>query len=139
MKTNCGIRKPIPEVKRGDVRVMPAGSHVYYVRTPEELEALYADDRRRGDTIDDAGERRIHHRQGTIRLEEPTSVMILALKGAPWHAWHRKPRGLVRAVITSGPNVGIEVSLTKQAFAAHPPVVESNFHLDPVQSHPFLR
>ncbi|NCA17920.1 MAG: hypothetical protein EBS90_12910, partial [Betaproteobacteria bacterium] len=68
-------------VKKGDVYLMSTGSSVFYIRSQQELEALYEDDRRRGDTLDSAGEPRIHNRQGRIYFAEPTTVMVLGLTG----------------------------------------------------------
>jgi hypothetical protein len=102
------------KVKRGDVYLMPRGSSVWYVLSQKELDALYEDDRRRGDTLDSAGEPRIHNRQGRIYFAEPTTVMVIGLTGAQWGSWYNKPVGLVRAIITSGANLGTEISVTKQ-------------------------
>jgi hypothetical protein len=110
-------------VKKGNIYHMPRGSSVFYVLSQQELEALYEGDRLRGDTLDSAGEPRIHNRQGRIYFAEPTTVMVLGLTGARWASWHKRPVGLVRAVVTSGPQTGKEVAVTKKEL------------LDSVQSH----
>ncbi|NBW06396.1 MAG: hypothetical protein EBR82_00030 [Caulobacteraceae bacterium] len=106
------------KVKKGDVYLMSTGSSVFYIRSQQELDALYEDDRRRGDTLDSAGEPRIHNRQGRIHFTEPTTVMVVGLTGAQWGSWYNKPVGLVRAVVTSGPSLGREVTVTKAALLA---------------------
>ena len=110
------VKATIAKVKKGDVYLMPRGSSVFYVLSQQELEALYEDDRHRGDTLDSAGEPRIHNRQGRICFAEPTTVMVIGLTGAQWGSWHNRPVGLVRAVVTSGPFLGKEVTVTKKVL-----------------------
>jgi len=104
------------KIKKGTVYVFPKGGEVYYVRTPDELKDLYAADQATGNTLNSAGESLIHNRQGSIRFVEPTTVMIVGLTRAEWHSWYNKPVGLVRAVVTSGPNIGRQVSVTKKVL-----------------------
>lgn len=112
------------KVRRGEIVVFPAGSRVHYVLTPQELEALYEDDRRRGDTMDCAGESRIHHRQSSIRFDVATSVLVTGLTGVEWHSWYKKPSGLIKGVVTSGRNVGVEVSFDKGYASKLPRLTE---------------
>lgn len=103
----------IRPVRRGDVYLLPEASAVYYTRTDAQLSALYEDDHRRGDTMDSAGEPRVYSRQGVMTFDEPTTVLITSLRGVPWHAFSRRPPGLVQGVVTSGRWLGTMVVLKK--------------------------
>ena len=104
------------DVKRNSVHVLQPKAEVYYIRNDEEMAALYAADAAAGNGMTDAGESRVHARQGSIRFADPTTLVVVGLTKAPWAAWGNKPAGLVRAVVTSGPYMGREVTVTKKTL-----------------------
>jgi len=114
--TTKGYNWIINNVKKNSVYVLQRKAVVYYIRNDEEMAALYAADAAAGNGMTDAGESRVHSRQLSIRFADPTTLMVVGLTNVPWEAWHNRPVGLVRAVVTSGPYTGREVTVTKKTL-----------------------
>ena len=88
---------------------------LYYTLSEEEVSRMREDDRRSGNVLDSAGEPRIYNRQGRIVVvkDDDITVMVTSLNGVDWHSWDRKPKGLVRAVVTTGSGAGREVAVSR--------------------------
>lgn len=73
------------------------------------------DDRRSGDVLDSAGEPRNYNSQGRIIVhkDDDITVMVTSLNGVDWCGWDSKPKGLVRAVVTTGKFVGRAVAVSR--------------------------
>lgn len=89
---------------------------LFYTRSEEELSRMCEDDRRSGDVLDSAGEPRIYNSQGRIIVhkDDDITVMITSLVGADWSGWYRKPKGLVKAVVTTGSLIGRQVAVHRR-------------------------
>ena len=88
---------------------------LFYTHSEEEVSRMREDDRRSGNVLDSAGEPRIYNRQGCIVVvkDDDITVMVTSLSGYDWYGWGRKPKGLVRAVVTTGQFVGREVAVSR--------------------------
>ena len=102
------------KIARGDSYFLAPNATVYYTRGADEIRRMYEDDRRNGNTMQDDGESRIHSRQGSSTVKEPTMVYIQRLNAVEWRGWGKKPAGLVIAVITSGPHIGQTVAVERR-------------------------
>ena len=114
METNKDKVKVAKKIARGDSYFLDPAVTVYYTRSDDELRRMYEDDRRHGNTMRDDGESRIHSRQGTVWLPAPTAVVITRLNGAEWHGYNNKPRGLLVAMVITGPYIGRTVAVERR-------------------------
>ena len=114
METNKDKVKVAKKIARGDSYFLDPAVTVYYTRSDDELRRMYEDDRRNGNTMRDDGESRIHSRQGTVCLPAPTAVVITRLNGAEWYGYNNKPRGLLVAMVITGPYIGRTVAVERR-------------------------
>lgn len=89
-------------MKKGETIIIPSGTYYWWTRSSEELNALYAKDAATGNTLDSAGEPRLHSRTGTATTTEDTSAIVVRTRGAPWDHWVRKPKGLIEVLAPIG-------------------------------------
>lgn len=118
METKRSKVKVANKIKPGDCFFLPAGAAAYYTRSHREVALMYEDDRRCGNTMGDDGESRVYSQQGSFITKEPTILYIQRLNGVEWHGYCKKPVGLVRATITSGPHLGRTVGVYRQDLHA---------------------
>jgi len=102
------------KISRGDIFQLNEFASLFYTRSKEELDNMYAEDRLAGNMYGDDGEPRIYSSQGSLLANVGTTVVVTALKGAEWSGWGRKPTGLIKVVVTSGRYLGREVVLRKR-------------------------
>ena len=101
-------------IARGASYFLAPNATVYYTRGDDEVRRMYEDDRRSGNTMRDDGESRIHSRQGSVFLVPATAVVITRLNGAEWYGYNNKPRGLVVAMVITGPYTGRTVAVERR-------------------------
>lgn len=85
----------------------------YYTRSDAEMDQLYESDRINGRCIDEVGETRIYSRQGALLVENAT-VIVTSLQGCVWSGFGRKPKGLVKVIVTGGRYLGREMTITRK-------------------------
>lgn len=111
-------------MKKGDVIVLgvdtPADDgpedhcHVWYNKTPEDIEDEKKYDKEAEYFFDSAGEPLLYCSVGALQLKTGTTAIVTKTSNVRWSHWNRKPRFLVEGIITSGRFLGRTVMFVNE-------------------------
>jgi hypothetical protein len=82
-----------------DTMTLNAGTTVWYLRNPEDIEAQRARDIANGRTMTDDGETILYSKVGSFRLKEDTIIIVTKRSKIEWPTWSRKPKHLTEGLI----------------------------------------
>lgn len=93
--------RTLSKVRRGDVIILPAGTDVWWTKSPQEIEAEYQRNAASGRFLDSAGESILVSSVSHQRLQTPTFALVTKLRDVSWDHWTRRPKRLTEALITN--------------------------------------